>query len=254
MDDVVNVYLCGGLAITRGRRLATSADLPGPLARVALSVLALHHLRPVSSTELADALWTGRPPAAWRTSLRATISRSRAALHLRLDRVSLIVAGEGWYRLALPPGGRVDLATAEASVHSAETMVHKGDPRVAAAQAAVAAMICSRPALPDLDHPWVDQVRARVQTAHTRSLRVLAHAYLALGEYHLAEAEATRLIAAEPLHESGYEALMTAHLALGTHTLGLLAYQRCRTVLAEELGTRPGPAIHALYQQLLAHS
>jgi DNA-binding SARP family transcriptional activator len=92
---------------------------------------------------------------------------------------------------------------------------------VAAAQAAVAAMICSRPALPDVDHPWVDQLRDRMRAAHLRSLRILVDAYLALGEYHLAGAEATRLIEADPLHENGYEALMAAHLALGNNTLGI---------------------------------
>jgi DNA-binding SARP family transcriptional activator len=253
MSEVVNVYLGGGLAIAYGTGLATSADLPGPLARVTLAVLALHHLRPVASVELAVALWSGRPPAAWRTSLRATISRSRAALRRRLDREHLIIAGEGWYRLALPPGSRVDLATAEESVHRAETAVHAIGPRAAAAQAAVAAMICSRPPLPDVDHPWVDQLRERTRATYLRSLQVLVDAYLALGEHHLARAEATRLIAADPLHESGYEALMAAHLALGNDTLGLQAYRQCRAVLAEELDARPGPAIQTLYQKLLAY-
>jgi DNA-binding SARP family transcriptional activator len=254
MSDVVNVYLCGGLALTCGTRLATGTQLPGPLARVALAVLALDHLRPVSNIELADTLWAGHPPAAWRTSLRATVSRSRTALHQHLEREHLIVAGEGWYRLALPPGSSVDLATAEASVHSAETAVRTTSARPAAARAAVAAMICSRPALPDVDHPWVDQLRDRVHTTYTRSLEVLVRAYLALGDYPLAEAEAKRLITAEPLRESGYEALMTAHLAQGHDTLGLQTYRQCRAVLAEDLGAGPGPTIQALYQRLLTRT
>ncbi len=254
MSDVVNVYLCGGLAVASGGRLASSGHLPGPLARVAIALLALNHLRPVSVVELADVLWDGRPPTAWRVSLRATISRSRVALHRRLDREHLIVAGEGWYRLALPPGSSVDLATAEASVHSAETAVRTAGAPVAAAQAAVAAMICSRPVLPDVDHPWVDQLRDRVHSAYARSLEVLVRAYLAVGDHPLAEAEAKRLIAAHPLRESGYEALMTACLAQGRDTLGLETYRQCRAVLADELGASPGPTVEALFRQLLART
>jgi DNA-binding SARP family transcriptional activator len=254
MSDVVNVYLCGGLALTSGARLATGTHLPGPLARVALAMLALNHLRPVSSIELADTMWTGRPPTAWRASLRATFSRTRVALHQHLGREHLIVAGEGWYRLVLPAGSAVDLMTAEASVHSAETAVRTIGARVAAAQAAVAAMICSRPVLPDVDHPWVDQLRDRMRVTRSRSLEVLVTAYLTLGDYPMAEAQATRLIAAEPLRESGYEALMTAHLAQGRDTLGLQVYHQCRAMLAEELGARPGRTVEALYQQLLART
>jgi DNA-binding SARP family transcriptional activator len=44
---------------------------------------------------------------------------------------------------------------------------------------------------------------------------------------------------------------MLAHAAARNRASALLAYERCRARLAEDLGTAPGPAIRALHLELL---
>jgi DNA-binding SARP family transcriptional activator len=124
--------------------------------------------------------------------------------------------------------------------------------RAAAADAVVASMIASRLPLPDVDHAWVDGLRQRAASVRTRALEVLVRVHLELGDYAMAEADASRLIAAEPFRETGYEVLMAAHLARGNAALGLRVYEQCRRLLADELGAGPGPPIQAIYARLLA--
>jgi DNA-binding SARP family transcriptional activator len=66
-------------------------------------------------------------------------------------------------------------------------------------------MIANRRPLPDVDHPWVDSVRQRADGVRSRALEVLVRVHLELGDYAMAEADANRLIEAEPFRETGYE-------------------------------------------------
>jgi DNA-binding SARP family transcriptional activator len=52
------------------------------------------------------------------------------------------------------------------------------------------------------------------------------------------------------LHEPGYSLLMQALAARGHVPEALRVYERARTVLRDELGIPPGPAIAQLHTQL----
>jgi len=47
---------------------------------------------------------------------------------------------------------------------------------------------------------------------------------------------------------------MRAHAAAGNRAEALRAYDRCRTLLAEELGVSPSPALDQLYEAVLTSS
>ena len=70
--------------------------------------------------------------------------------------------------------------------------------------------------------------------------------------YSQALVDAARLVDLDPLRETGHEALIRAHIGTGNQVLALRAYEKCRSVLMEEVGASPGPAIQALYERLLA--
>jgi DNA-binding SARP family transcriptional activator len=61
----------------------------------------------------------------------------------------------------------------------------------------------------------------------------------------------TLSIALEPFRETGYQRIMRACEAMGNRAEALRAYDRCRRLLAEELGTDPSPETNAIYQRLL---
>src|SRR4051812_14045763 len=66
-----------------------------------------------------------------------------------------------------------------------------------------------------------------------------------------AERAARRLLAHNPLRETGYGLLMQALAARGNVAEALAVYERARTVLRNQLGIPPGPAIHELHATLL---
>jgi DNA-binding SARP family transcriptional activator len=87
-----------------------------------------------------------------------------------------------------------------------------------------------------------------------RALESYATACLELGgaEGPAAERAARQLIELAPLRETGHLLLMRALAARGNVAEALTAYQILRTMLREELGVSPGPAIQEAYSRLLA--
>ena len=62
---------------------------------------------------------------------------------------------------------------------------------------------------------------------------------------------AEQLITLAPLRESGYRRLMEAQAAAGNSAEALGVYERCRQLLADELGAYPSPETDAIYRALL---
>src|SRR5206468_9419717 len=79
-------------------------------------------------------------------------------------------------------------------------------------------------------------------------------ARLALGDHQLVVAEAQHLLSEHPLRERLWAALMLALYRCGRQGEALEAYQRCRALLAEELGVDPGPELRRLETDILAQS
>src|SRR5262249_25858025 len=84
-----------------------------------------------------------------------------------------------------------------------------------------------------------------------RALTTLADACLRSNDPQRAASWAEQAIALEPFRESGYRRLMEAHAASGNRGEALRVYERCRSLLAEELGAYPSPETEAIYRRLL---
>jgi DNA-binding SARP family transcriptional activator len=61
---------------------------------------------------------------------------------------------------------------------------------------------------------------------------------------------AEQAVALEPYRESGYRRLMLLHHRAGDRAEALRVYERCRRLLAEELGTAPSPETEALLAEV----
>jgi SARP family transcriptional regulator, regulator of embCAB operon len=59
------------------------------------------------------------------------------------------------------------------------------------------------------------------------------------------------MVRIRPFRETGYRVLMHAHTASGTTAKTLRVYERCRTLIAEELGVPPSAETRALHAQVL---
>ena len=243
------MYLAGRVSVETPDRVVEQSAFPGRQGRLAFAHLALRH-GPVPREELADLLWAGESPHSWDTALSAVISRLRRLMRdAGLDEA--IDSALGCYELRLPSGVWIDIDAATAAAHQAEAALQAGDHRTAGGAASVAYHITRRPFLPGEEGAWVDQQRNHLFALHVRATECLATVSLHNSEPTQAAALAEELVRCEPFRETGYQLLMRAYAAAGSRAEALLAYERCRHLLADELGADPSPETQALHLQLL---
>lgn len=243
------VQLCGHFVVElRGRRLEDR--LPRRQGRILFAYLALQRPRAIGRDELMEALWPRAAPSNAGDALTVLLSKLRTALGAD------VLVGRGSVRLSLPAEARVDVETALAAVHRAESAVVLGDWPRAWSGGLCAQFIARRPLLDGTDLPWVDTWRLRLDDVLDRALEAYAAACLGLGGTEIpAASRAARLILERnPIRETGYRLLMQALADDGNVAQALQTYEHARTVLRDELGVPPGPAIQALHAQLLGTS
>src|SRR3954453_19297691 len=208
--------------------------------------------RPVPRDELADALWGEAPPARWDKALTVIASKLRILLgDAGGDGASALTGAFGCYRLVLPEGTWVDAIAAANVAREAQEALASGDLDAAKTAAALALSLVMHPFLPGEDGSWVAEKRRGLADVRGEALSVLADACLRSGEVAETAKWAEQAIDLEPFRETGYRRLMEAHVAAGTRAEALRVYERCRRLLAEELGAYPSPETETIYRRLL---
>ena len=248
----VRVSLAGRLEVETDGRTLDATRLPGRQGRVVLAYLVAERDRPVPSEELAEAVWGYTPPPTWRPALRGVVSKVREFLKaLELPADDMLTSSSGCYQLVLPGDATVDVELAVGETDAAERALADGDLERALAAAETARALTGRPLLPGQEGGWVERRRAAWQQVLVRVLQVLVDAWLASGRGDEAVQPATELVGLEPFRESAHLRLLRARAAAGDRGEALRAYDRCRRLLAEELGVDPSPELEAAYLELL---
>jgi DNA-binding SARP family transcriptional activator len=249
LEDAPQTYvqLCGRFVVElRGARI--EERLPSRQGRTLFAYLVLQRPREAGRDELVDALWAGEPPRNHAQALTVLISKLRAATGAG------VVEGRGSVRVTLPADARVDVESALAAAHRAESAVVQCDWARAWSAALCAQYVAERPLLAGQDGlEWLDAWRRRLEDTLERALEAYVAACLGIGGTELAGAEraARRLLEHNPIRETGYGLLMRALAARGHVPEALRVYEQARTVLRDELGIPPGPALAGLHTELL---
>jgi DNA-binding SARP family transcriptional activator len=242
----LRAQLCGSFVIElHGRRV--DGYLPGRQGRLLVAYLVLARPQPVSREVLIDALWAERTPPSAASALSALVSKARAALGPD------ILRGRAELSLVAPEPAVIDVETAVAALHIAESAVALGEWSRAWPAALAARYATGRRFQPEADQPWAQAWRRRLADVHVRALECYAAACLYLGRTETpgAERAARELVEVAPLRETGHIALMRALAAQGNVAEALAAYERLRRVLREELGVDPSGAAQQLHAELL---
>ena len=246
------VFLAGRVAVETDGAVIDEARFPGRQGRLLFAYLVAEQGRAVPRDELAEALWGEHPPATWDKALTGIASKLRGLLADNgLDGVNALTGAFGCYRLELPEGTWVDVIVAANAAQEAEEALAAGDLDEAKAAAMSAVSLVRQPFLPGEDGSWVEAKRHEFADIRSRALSALAEASLGSGDASEAAKWAEQMIALEPFRETGYRRLMEAHIAAGNRAEALRAYERCRRLLAEELGTYPSPETESIYRGLL---
>lgn len=251
MEPRLRIHL-SGLITVEGEAVLGPRDFPGQQGRAAFAFLVGQRGGPVRRDEVAEALWPAERPAAWEGAISALVSKLRALLgRAGLDGTEALRSADGCYELHLPRGSWVDHEVAVDSIHEAESALNAGDPGRAYGPSAVAHHIARRPFLPGQEGRWFEERREQLAAVLIRALECRAAVYLWNDEPTLAVEAAREVVRLRPFRETGYRLLMRAHVAAGNAAEALRVYERCRRVIADELGVPPSPETRALHAAML---
>jgi DNA-binding SARP family transcriptional activator len=229
---------------------------PGPrLQRMLLAILVVEARHVVPVDRLIGLLWRDEPPAAAIASVQAYVSGLRRLLEpgrpARAPARVLVTQDPG-YVLRLDDD-QVDALRFQALARQARTDLAGSQPTVAATRLEDALALWRGDPLPEFaGEPWALPVVAGLTEARDLAAEDRIDAWLALGGHAQAAAELEAMVAACPLRERRWAQLVVAAYRCGRQGDALRAYQRCRAVLAAELGLEPGPELRRLETAVLA--
>ncbi|MGV0794921.1 BTAD domain-containing putative transcriptional regulator [Mycolicibacterium sp. XJ1819] len=225
------------------RQYGLPVAIPGAKPRAILTMLGLHGGSIVSADLLLELLWgDGRP----RTAAKA-LQTHISALRRALGDGFVVTEGTGW-TLATT---EIDASRYKAAIKAGREAVAAGDTSQAVARFDEAlALWRGVPELPD--EPRGVSERTRWLEGHAALVEDRADALLASGRAAEIIGELEAAVADAPLRERRWGQLMLALYRAGRQGEALGAYQRARSLLADELGVDPGPELRRLEAAIVA--
>jgi len=232
----------------------TEVPIRGSKERTLLAHLIAYAGQVVPTADLIDSLWGDEPPRSAAKSLQTYVLRVRNALEpdRRSGQGLLVTDGPG-YRLAITPAdtdaGRFSRLAALAG-QSLEAGRYD-----ACRAAAVDALALWRgpPYAGCEDTPFGQAEARRLSELRLGVVERRLEAELGLGRHAAVVADLERLVGEHPLHEHLWSLLITALYRCDRQGDALAAYDRVRSLLADELGVDPGPELRAVHARVLAH-
>jgi DNA-binding SARP family transcriptional activator len=241
----MEVRLLGPLELAEGGQ---QINCGGARQRAVLALLVLHANEVVPSERLLLELWGEDAPASAANALQAAVSRLRRVL----PEGRLITQPPGY--LFRTFADEVDLARFERLLTEGRQALAGGAAEDAARALRLALTAWRGPALADFRYePFAQSEIARLEELRLVCLEDRIEADLALGAGAELVGELQRLVAAQPLRERVRGQLMLALYRAGRQADALEAYRELRTLLLEELGLEPAPALGELEAAILRH-
>jgi len=245
----VHIDILGSITITTDGEVRT---IGSNKTRALLSALTVEAGHAISLDDLADELWSGRPPRNSRNALQAHATRLRKVLD-GPDGGSRLRAMRNGYVLDVPREN-VDANRFLELAADGAAALHT-DPARAAELLRAALRLWRGPALLDAG----DGLRCRAAAALFEERRLtawedLATARLSLNDERNAIAELTRLVAQHPRRERFCEQLMVALYRSGRQSEALELFQRTRQRLDRDLGIEPGLPLKRRHAEILAQA
>ena len=233
----------GPLTVSDGSREIVIA---GRKERVVLVDLLLHAGRAVPREQLLDDVWDGARPSRASDALNVFVSHLRAALGRDAIRTS-----RGAYALAVDPE-QIDAHRFERLAREGRDALDGGRPDAAAELLREALALWRGPAFGELAGlAFAAPAAARLEALRLGAEEDRIDAELELGDPARVAVELEALVVEHPLRERLRGQLMRALYAAGRQADALEAYRQARSVLVEEQGLEPSPALRQLEQAIL---
>ena len=229
--------------------------VPGAKERLLLAALAAGAPGVVSADRLAEILWDGEPPPTARKTLQAHLVRLRSSLEPDRPKGST-----GRYVVRRGQGYALTVERSAIDALRIGDLAARGHAQLASGNATAAladfdAAVGLWRGDPYADWPdvrFAEAERRRLEEVRRSAVVGLMEARLALGRHTDVLSDLEALTVEEPLREDWWRLLMLALYRAGRQAEALAAGRRARALLAEELGSEPGPGLRAMEAAVLA--
>ena len=245
----LRVFLAGRVAVETDGVVLEEARFAGRQGRLVFAYLVASRDRPVPTRRARGRDLGGIPPATWEKALTVIASKLRGVRSQggpRRDR-----ADEHVRLLPARAAGRI-LGRPDCSREAADGAEERSPRAISTAQGRrrPGCSLAREPFLPGEDGAWVEQKRRDLADIRERALTVLATVPPSRGRREAARwaEQADRL--SSRFARAG-TAVSWRPARRGKSRRGASVYERCRQLLAEELGTYPSPETDSIYRALL---
>lgn len=248
----IQIFTFGTLQVIRDATSVTESDWHTRQARQLLKILITERPRPVSTDLLIEILWPNSTPHAAATTLRSAINALRNVLEPdRPNRAPsrYIVTQAPGYAFHLVPEIWLDVEVFDHLYNRAHNTTDSAL-RLQLLEQAIA-LYTDDYLISDPYADWLQAERERLRERFFNALLMAADIYAESGHYADAITACRRLLARDEVRENAYQSLMRFQAESGDSAGALLTYERCRTLLSEELGADPSPLTQALHQRIL---
>ncbi|MFI0421504.1 BTAD domain-containing putative transcriptional regulator [Spongiactinospora sp. 9N601] len=232
-------------------------DLGGLRQRAVLARLLVARGQVVPVDSLLYDLWDDDAAKGAQSGLQVYISRLRRVLEPGRPRGGpnrLLVTVASGYALRVTPD-QVDALRFEEMVRTAGENLEADDPGAARARLTKALGLWRGTPYSDFaDQPWAEAEVNRLTELRLVARERHADTGLRLGMPAETVPDLEALTAEHPLREEGWRLLALGLYRSGRQGDALAALRRARTILADELGIDPGPALRKLESDILAQS
>jgi YVTN family beta-propeller protein len=229
--------------------------LGGPKERLLLALLLTRPTQVVPVETLVRGLWGEQPPPTAAKTLQSHVKRLRRTLEPGRARGAageVLVTRDPGYLLRVAPGA-LDAARFEELAGQARRALSEGQADDAASLLREALGLWRGRAFEEFLDTDVGAAESdRLAELRLGALEDRIEADLRLGGHRELVAELEGLVREQPLRERLWAQLLLALYRSGRQADALLAYQRARTVLVEELGIDPGAELRRLHAAILA--
>lgn len=223
-----------------------------PKQRAVLAMLLINRNRPVTRDSLISAIWEDSPKSDPVHNLHVYIANLRKILGTAgVDPRTSLASAQPGYRLSVPDGA-CDLDRFNTEKVAGVQAAAAGRFRQASDRLSAALALWRGPVLDDVrEFRFAETFATALVEDKVVAHTVRAEAEIACGRAYSVISELEALVVELPYREPLWAQLITAYYLAERQTDALDAYRRLRTVLLEDLGIDPGPALRTLQQRIL---
>jgi DNA-binding SARP family transcriptional activator len=248
----LRIRMFGSLSVDDGRRRLGVRDFGGVKPKQILEILLVARGRSVPKDRLAEHLWPSSLPRNVAGTIESYVSVLRTHLSpgTRLGHMLVVTEPEA-YRLELSHAD-IDVDRFDALVAQAEKSATPAERRALLEEAVALAQGELLEDEPYAD--WVDDMRESYRRIVLRARLDAARAALADGDLASCAEHAEAAIALDRSDEEAVRTAMIAYSALGRRQDALRTFNRCRTILVDEVGIEPAAETTALAASVRAET